>query len=68
MDPYPLYFSRAQGAKMWDVDSNEYTDYVMSYGVLVSGHSHPAIAEAVAEQIRNGTTFGFEWKETPKYA
>jgi glutamate-1-semialdehyde 2,1-aminomutase len=67
-EPYPLYFSRAQGTKIWDVDGNEYTDYNLGFGVLISGHSHPAIAEAMTQQIKNGTQYGFEWEETPKYA
>jgi len=67
-DPYPLYFTRAQGTKMWDVDGNQYTDYNMGFGALVSGHSHPAVAEALIEQIKKGTDFGFEWEETPKFA
>jgi glutamate-1-semialdehyde 2,1-aminomutase len=40
-DPYPLYFSRAKGTRLWDVDGNEYTDYNMGFGVLVAGHAHP---------------------------
>jgi len=67
-DPYPQYFSRAKGTRLWDVDDNEYTDYNMGFGVLVAGHSHPAILEALIEQARNGTDFGFEWEETPKFA
>ena len=66
-DPYPLYFSKAQGDRMWDVDGNEYVDYNMGFGVLTGGHSHPAVAEALQEQIKKGTLFGFEWEETPKY-
>ena len=67
-DPYPQYFTRASGTKLWDVDGNEYTDYNMGFGALVAGHSHPAVAEAIIEQTKRGTDFGFEWEETPKYA
>jgi len=67
-DPYPLYFARAKRTKLWDVDGNEFTDYNMGFGVLVSGHSHPAIAAALTSQVKKGTDFGFEWEETPKYA
>ena len=67
-DPYPLYFTRSSGTKMWDVDGNEYTDYNMGFGALVAGHSHPAVAEAIIEQTKKGTDFGFEWEETPKFA
>lgn len=67
-DPYPFYFSRSSGTKMWDVDGNQYTDYNMGFGALVAGHSHPIVAEALIEQIKNGTDYGFEWSETPKFA
>jgi len=67
-DPYPMYFTRAEGTRLWDVDGNEYTDYNMGFGALVSGHSHPIVAEAMNQQIKRGTDYGFEWEETPKYA
>ena len=67
-DPYPLYFSRAKGTKLWDVDGNEYTDYNMGFGALATGHSHPIVAESLIKQIEKGTDFGFEWEETPKFA
>jgi glutamate-1-semialdehyde 2,1-aminomutase len=67
-DPYPIYFSRSKGTRMWDVDGNEYTDYNMGFGVLAAGHSHPIVAEALIDQIQKGTEFGFEWENTPKFA
>ena len=67
-DPYPLYFSRAKGTRLWDVDGNEYTDYNMGFGVLVAGHAHPLVVKAIKEQAAKGTDFGFEWEETPKFA
>ena len=67
-DPYPLYFARAKGTRLWDVDGNEYTDYNMGFGVLVAGHAHPLVVKAIKEQAARGTDFGFEWEETPKFA
>jgi len=67
-DPYPFYFSRAKGTKLWDVDANMYTDYNMGFGVLVAGHAHPLIVRAIREQAARGTDFGFEWEQTPKFA
>ncbi len=67
-DPYPLYFTRSKGTRLWDVDGNEYTDYNMGFGVLVAGHAHPLVVEAIKEQAEKGTDFGFEWEETPKFA
>ena len=67
-DPYPLYFTRAKGTKLWDVDGNQYTDYNMGFGVLPAGHAHPLVVRAIREQAAKGTDFGFEWDQTPKYA
>lgn len=67
-DPYPTYFVRAKGTRLWDVDGNQFTDYNMGFGALVAGHSHPAIVQAITEQAKKGTDFGFEWEQTPKYA
>ena len=65
-DPYPIYFTRSKGSRLWDVDGNEYVDYNMGFGVLASGHAHPAVIQAIQEQAENGTDFGFEWEQTPK--
>ena len=49
MTPFPLYIDHAQGARKWDVDGNEYIDFVIGHGALLLGHSHPAVVEAVVE-------------------
>ena len=67
-EPYPVYFARAKGTRLWDVDGNEYTDYNMGFGVLATGHAHPVVVKAIKEQAEKGTDFGFEWEDTPKYA
>jgi glutamate-1-semialdehyde 2,1-aminomutase len=46
-EPYPLFLSRASGSHVWDVDGNEYVDYVLSYGALILGHGHPAVLKAL---------------------
>ncbi|HEX9015888.1 MAG TPA: aspartate aminotransferase family protein [Chloroflexota bacterium] len=51
MTPFPLYIARAEGARKWDVDGNEYIDFVLGHGALLLGHSHPAVVEAVTRQI-----------------
>ena len=43
---------------MWDVDGNEYIDYVASWGPMIIGHCHPAVNEAVAKALENGASFG----------
>ncbi|MFQ5878244.1 MAG: glutamate-1-semialdehyde 2,1-aminomutase [Acidobacteriota bacterium] len=54
----PLFFSRGRGALMYDVDGNEYIDYVCSWGPLILGHAHEAIVRTVQEGARDGTSFG----------
>jgi glutamate-1-semialdehyde 2,1-aminomutase len=49
---------RAQGAHVWDVDGNAYTDFVCSWGALILGHAHPEITAALAEQAARGTSYG----------
>lgn len=68
VDPYPLYFAKGKGSRIWDADGNEYVDYQMAFGALVSGHAHQALVKAIGERIRKGTAFGFEGVEGPRLA
>ena len=54
----PLFIARGQGARIYDVDGNEYIDYVGSWGPLILGHAHPEATRAVEETIKNGSSFG----------
>ena len=54
----PIYFEKASGAIVTDVDGNELVDFVQSWGPLVHGHSHPEILDAVYQKMQNGTSFG----------
>jgi glutamate-1-semialdehyde 2,1-aminomutase len=54
----PVVVDHGAGARLWDADGNEYLDYVCSWGALILGHAHPAIADALADQARRGTSFG----------
>jgi glutamate-1-semialdehyde 2,1-aminomutase len=56
--PHPIFIERGQGSKMWDVDGNEYIDYLLGYGPLVLGHAHPILIEAVDAQMRKGSMYG----------
>ena len=56
--PFPIYATHAEGARKWDVDGNEYIDYVSGHGSLLLGHSHPAIVKAVSDHVARGTHFG----------
>ncbi|MFQ6094365.1 MAG: aminotransferase class III-fold pyridoxal phosphate-dependent enzyme, partial [bacterium] len=55
---HPLFIRRGLGSKIYDVDGNEYIDYVGSWGPLILGHSHPEVLEALVEATRNGTSYG----------
>ncbi len=67
-EPFPLYVTHGEGPKKWDVDGNEYIDYVSGHGALLLGHSHPAIAEAVSRQIFRGTHLGASTEEELRWA
>ena len=57
-DPFPLYIDTCAGAHKWDVDGNRYIDYWMGHGAMLLGHAHPAIVEAVQQQVSRGTHAG----------
>ena len=54
----PRFIARGEGAHIFDVDGNEYIDYVLSWGPLILGHAHPAVVDAVTNAAMNGTSFG----------
>jgi glutamate-1-semialdehyde 2,1-aminomutase len=54
----PLFIKRASGSKIYDVDDNEYIDYVGSWGPLILGHSHPEVVEAICQAAERGTSYG----------
>lgn len=54
----PFFVHRARGSRVWDVDDNEYIDYVCTWGPAILGHTHPKIIDAVKQAADNGTSFG----------
>ncbi|HTM50643.1 MAG TPA: glutamate-1-semialdehyde 2,1-aminomutase [Bryobacteraceae bacterium] len=54
----PVFIARGQGSRLFDVDGNEYIDYVGSWGPLLLGHRHPEILRAIEEALEIGTSFG----------
>lgn len=54
----PLFIARARGSKIYDVDGNGYIDYVLSWGPMILGHSHPSVVKALKSAIEKGTSFG----------
>jgi amino acid adenylation domain-containing protein len=55
---YPITSVRSEGARLWDVDGNEYVDFVMGFGVYLFGHSPSFVTRAVEEQLRQGIEIG----------
>jgi len=67
--PGPPVVARGQGAYLWDVDGNKYTDYLLALGPSVHGHAHPAITEAVTTAIRElGTMFALPYEREAEAA
>jgi glutamate-1-semialdehyde 2,1-aminomutase len=67
---YPYFFARGEGSHVWDVDGNEYIDYMCSYGPIVLGHNHPAVEAAAAAQRREGNCFNAptrQWVELAEH-
>ena len=54
----PFFVNKAKGAHVWDVDGNEYVDYVGTWGPAILGHAHPGIIKAVQTAAEHGTSFG----------
>ena len=54
----PFFAERAAGSHIWDVDGNDYIDYVGTWGPAILGHAHPAIVQAVQSAAERGTSFG----------
>src|SRR3954447_2724985 len=56
-DPWPTYIERGDGARVWDVDGNEYADFHNGFGVMCIGHANPKVGEAVKARVDLGTHF-----------
>ena len=54
----PLFVERAQGSRIEDADGRSYLDFCMSFGPLILGHRHPAVARAVSDALDRGWSFG----------
>ena len=54
----PLFIEKAKGSRIYDADGNSYIDYVLSWGPMILGHVHPAVARALKNAVSKGTSFG----------
>lgn len=64
----PVVMERAQGAYFWDVDGNQYIDYLAAYGPIITGHAHPHITEAIKKAAENGVLYGTPTPHEVKFA
>jgi glutamate-1-semialdehyde 2,1-aminomutase len=68
---YPIFMERGRGSRIYDVDGNEYIDWMMAFGALPLGHAHPEIVEAIVEAAATGAHFAtatpveLAWSGTP---
>jgi glutamate-1-semialdehyde 2,1-aminomutase len=54
----PLFIQKAKGTTLTDIDGNRFTDFCLSWGVFILGHSHPEVNKAIRNAISNGTSYG----------
>lgn len=54
----PIFMERGSGCMIYDVDGNEYIDYVLSWGPMIVGHTHPQVTQALMDAAKKGTSFG----------
>lgn len=54
----PIFMERGKGSKIYDIDGNEYIDYVLSWGPLILGHTNDEVVEAIKKVTESGTSFG----------
>ncbi|MBT4522668.1 MAG: aminotransferase class III-fold pyridoxal phosphate-dependent enzyme, partial [Halieaceae bacterium] len=65
--PYGLYIDRASGSRKWDVDGNEYIDYIGGHGGHILGHGNQAVIDAVQQSILRGTQLGGNTADEVEY-
>jgi glutamate-1-semialdehyde 2,1-aminomutase len=54
----PVFIRKAKGSHIFDVDGNDYIDYVLSWGPMITGHAHPLVVKALKAAVENGTSYG----------
>jgi glutamate-1-semialdehyde 2,1-aminomutase len=68
IQPYPFYTERAEGSHITTIDGTDLIDCCMAYGPLILGHAHPAIKEAIEDQLERGWLYGTPTPLEPAYA
>lgn len=64
----PVVMEKAKGAYFWDVDGNQYIDYLAAYGPIITGHAHPHITKAIQTAAENGVLYGTPTPHEVKFA
>jgi glutamate-1-semialdehyde 2,1-aminomutase len=64
----PVFIERGNGSRIWDVDGNQYIDYVGSWGPLLFGHRPPEVLAALKEVLEIGTSFGAPTRQEVEFA
>ncbi|WP_176541072.1 MULTISPECIES: glutamate-1-semialdehyde 2,1-aminomutase [unclassified Bacillus (in: firmicutes)] len=64
----PVVMERGQGAYFWDVDGNQYIDFLAAYGPIITGHAHPHITEAIKRAAETGVLYGTPTPHEVKFA
>jgi len=57
-DPFPMMVKRAKGARVWDVDDNEYLDCMLGFSVMILGNAPEEVERAIVEALPRGTHYG----------
>ncbi|PTF97758.1 glutamate-1-semialdehyde 2,1-aminomutase [Staphylococcus chromogenes] len=68
VDTPPLFMECGEGSKIYDIDGNEYIDYVLSWGPLILGHRNPKVIDAIHSVVDRGTSFGASTLEENRLA
>jgi glutamate-1-semialdehyde 2,1-aminomutase len=54
----PVFIKKAKGSRIYDIDGNEYIDYIGSWGPMILGHAHPKVSQAIKRAVDRGTSYG----------
>lgn len=68
VDSPPVFITEGRGSHIFDVDGNEFIDYICSWGPLILGHAHPAVEEEIQKALRDGSSFGLSTEIEVKMA
>jgi glutamate-1-semialdehyde 2,1-aminomutase len=68
VDPFPLTIARGEGARLWDLDGHEYSDFLSEFTAGIFGHSHPAIRRAIEQALDEGLNFGAHTRAEARFA